>query len=174
VGQAEIFKIFGRDMVTDVILGYNCSGMCFIFANFLSFFCEIAPSPHSPISIFFTTTNNNNNYNYNDSSVFAYGQTSSGKSYTMTGSDDEKGLIPRICECLFFGIDEMKADNKTFRIQASYYEIYNEKVCEICCFSCCQPPPPPFPSTPHTIRFSLSHLHHIYKHMCDDDTYVFT
>lgn len=60
--------------------------------------------------------------------VFAYGQTSSGKSYTMTGSDEEKGLIPRICECLFYGIQQMKAEKKTFRIQASYYEIYNEKV----------------------------------------------
>jgi hypothetical protein len=47
VGQAEIFKIFGRDMVTDVILGYNCSGMCFIVANVLpAFVCVCVKSPH--------------------------------------------------------------------------------------------------------------------------------
>jgi centromeric protein E len=61
-------------------------------------------------------------------SVFAYGQTSSGKSHTMSGSGDHKGLIPRICDCLFHGIEQMKLEDKHFSVHASYYEIYNEKV----------------------------------------------
>lgn len=61
--------------------------------------------------------------------VFAYGQTSAGKSYTMMGDLDESarvGLIPRVCEQLF---DRMLDDsNMTYTIEVSYLEIYNERV----------------------------------------------
>ena len=33
-----------------------------------------------------------------NSCVFAYGQTASGKTYTMSGYGPEQGLIPRVCE----------------------------------------------------------------------------
>uniref|UniRef100_A0A670YC19 Kinesin-like protein KIF14 n=1 Tax=Pseudonaja textilis TaxID=8673 RepID=A0A670YC19_PSETE len=37
--------------------------------------------------------------------LFAYGQTGSGKSYTMMGfDDDERGIIPRFCQDLFYQI----------------------------------------------------------------------
>ncbi|XP_004697876.1 kinesin-like protein KIF16B isoform X2 [Echinops telfairi] len=61
--------------------------------------------------------------------VFAYGQTGSGKSYTMMGNSDDSGLIPRICEGLFSQINETtRWDERSFRTEVSYLEIYNERV----------------------------------------------
>ncbi len=62
--------------------------------------------------------------------VFAYGQTGSGKSFTMMGGqgDDQKGLIPRLCENLFENIGLKSSDDHLFKIEVSYMEIYNEKV----------------------------------------------
>jgi hypothetical protein len=62
--------------------------------------------------------------------IFAYGQTGSGKSYTMMGTDgtDDEGIIPRLCHDLFTRIDQEKSETKQFKVEASYMEIYNEKV----------------------------------------------
>eukprot|EP01060_Flectonema_neradi_P010355 TRINITY_DN17447_c0_g2_i1.p1 TRINITY_DN17447_c0_g2~~TRINITY_DN17447_c0_g2_i1.p1 ORF type:complete len:864 (+),score=168.17 TRINITY_DN17447_c0_g2_i1:95-2686(+) len=65
--------------------------------------------------------------------VFAYGQTSSGKTYTMMGSKTEPGVIPRLCRSLFEKIEEIKEQQnegkkKTVKVQVSFMEIYNEKV----------------------------------------------
>ncbi|XP_064808808.1 kinesin-like protein KIF16B [Oncorhynchus masou masou] len=64
-----------------------------------------------------------------DACVFAYGQSGSGKSYTMIGNPGDLGLIPRICDGLFCHISEMdQVDGVSFRIEVSYLEIYNERV----------------------------------------------
>jgi kinesin family protein 5 len=63
--------------------------------------------------------------------VFAYGQTSSGKTHTMEGviGDPEKqGIIPRIINDIFNHIYNMDDTNLEFHIKVSYYEIYNEKI----------------------------------------------
>ncbi|KAF0027320.1 hypothetical protein F2P81_020061 [Scophthalmus maximus] len=61
--------------------------------------------------------------------VFAYGQTGSGKSHTMMGHTGDKGLIPRICEGLFWEIAQRgKSDAVSFCTEVSYLEIYNERV----------------------------------------------
>ncbi|XP_029926556.1 uncharacterized protein kif16bb isoform X2 [Myripristis murdjan] len=61
--------------------------------------------------------------------VFAYGQTGTGKSYTMMGHTGDKGLIPRICEGLFCEMSQRnKSDELSFRTEVSYLEIYNERV----------------------------------------------
>jgi kinesin family protein 13 len=60
--------------------------------------------------------------------IFAYGQTGSGKSYTMMGPDDDKGIIPRLCQSLFEQIDANTDEHLNFKVQVSYMEIYNEKV----------------------------------------------
>ncbi|XP_055761861.1 kinesin-like protein KIF16B isoform X5 [Salvelinus fontinalis] len=61
--------------------------------------------------------------------IFAYGQTCSGKSYTMMGNPGDAGLIPRICEGLFSRIAGMtRWDEASFRTEVSYLEIYNERV----------------------------------------------
>lgn len=63
--------------------------------------------------------------------VFAYGQTGAGKSYTMMGSDiaDEsrRGLIPRITEQIFASIVAAPA-NIEWTVSAQYMEIYMEKI----------------------------------------------
>ncbi|KAG1468354.1 hypothetical protein G6F56_003878 [Rhizopus delemar] len=59
--------------------------------------------------------------------IFAYGQTGAGKSYSMMGYGEEKGIIPMTCSELFDRISGSH-DNLTYRVEVSYIEIYNEKV----------------------------------------------
>ena len=68
-----------------------------------------------------------------NASVFAYGQTSSGKTHSMMGlrdSDVLKGLIPRIIallwECVQAFLDENSKHDCV--LKASYLEIYNEEI----------------------------------------------
>ncbi|KAF2628733.1 kinesin-domain-containing protein [Macroventuria anomochaeta] len=69
-----------------------------------------------------------NGYN---GTVFAYGQTGAGKSYTMMGSDidDEagKGVIPRIVEQIFASI-LASPSNIEYTVRVSYMEIYMERI----------------------------------------------
>ncbi|KAJ2771978.1 hypothetical protein IWQ56_001571, partial [Coemansia nantahalensis] len=63
--------------------------------------------------------------------ILAYGQTSSGKTYTMMGgSGREAGLIPRIAQELFVRTDAESRSNPavSFHVEVSYLEIYNERV----------------------------------------------
>ncbi|DAZ97900.1 TPA: hypothetical protein N0F65_012163 [Lagenidium giganteum] len=81
-------------------------------------------------------------------SVFAYGQTSAGKTHTMMGDDSgrgvdgqnngRQGLTPRICHGLFDKIDASKAAARAsgvfvprFQVQVSYVEVYHEKVFDL-------------------------------------------
>uniref|UniRef100_A0A158P860 Kinesin-like protein n=1 Tax=Angiostrongylus cantonensis TaxID=6313 RepID=A0A158P860_ANGCA len=62
--------------------------------------------------------------------VFAYGQTSSGKTHTMEGTIDDpvmQGIIPRIVHDIFNHIYTMDTELE-FHIKVSYFEIYNEKI----------------------------------------------
>ncbi|XP_071825312.1 uncharacterized protein [Apostichopus japonicus] len=59
-----------------------------------------------------------------DGTIFAYGQTSSGKTHTMQGDANELGIIPRAVDELFDIID--KTPEREFLFRVSYMEIYNE------------------------------------------------
>ncbi|KAJ0410525.1 hypothetical protein ATCC90586_008332 [Pythium insidiosum] len=93
--------------------------------------------------------------------VLAYGQTGSGKTHTMVGEKTTKGkgIIPRVCEALFAGIDARRAKENdlaesveaatvtalaegkplpsttlkktVYTVQMSYCEIYKEKVYDL-------------------------------------------
>lgn len=69
-----------------------------------------------------------NGYN---GTVFAYGQTGAGKSYTMMGSDinDEvgKGVTPRIVQQIFASI-LASPGNIEYTVRVSYMEIYMERI----------------------------------------------
>ncbi|KAE8354043.1 P-loop containing nucleoside triphosphate hydrolase protein [Aspergillus coremiiformis] len=69
-----------------------------------------------------------NGYN---GTVFAYGQTGAGKSYTMMGSDIDddigKGIIPRIVEQIFASI-LTSPSNIEYTVRVSYLEIYMERI----------------------------------------------
>ncbi|CAN6166983.1 unnamed protein product [Urochloa humidicola] len=58
--------------------------------------------------------------------VFAYGQTNSGKTYTMRGSATEPGIIPLAVHDLFQRIEEHM--DREFLVRMSYMEIYNEDI----------------------------------------------
>ncbi|QCD99053.1 kinesin-like protein KIN-7N [Vigna unguiculata] len=58
--------------------------------------------------------------------AFAYGQTSSGKTFTMNGSETDAGVIPRAVRDIFATIDTMS--DREFLIRVSYMEIYNEEI----------------------------------------------
>lgn len=60
--------------------------------------------------------------------IFAYGQTGSGKSFTMMGSQENKGIIPRLCDLLFDNIAKQQSTELSYKVEVSYMEIYNEKV----------------------------------------------
>ncbi|KAJ1730427.1 hypothetical protein LPJ61_003013, partial [Coemansia biformis] len=63
--------------------------------------------------------------------ILAYGQTSSGKTYTMMGGGGkDAGLIPRISQELFVRVGDECGRNPavSFHVEVSYLEIYNEKV----------------------------------------------
>ncbi|XP_070567083.1 kinesin heavy chain-like isoform X2 [Ptychodera flava] len=62
--------------------------------------------------------------------IFAYGQTSSGKTHTMEGilgDPDLQGIIPRIVQDIFNYIYTMD-ENLEFHIKVSYFEIYMDKI----------------------------------------------
>lgn len=63
--------------------------------------------------------------------VFAYGQTSSGKTFTMSGPDltdpDMQGIIPRMVRTLFAHV-ENSPDSIEFTVKCSYSEIYKESI----------------------------------------------
>jgi len=61
--------------------------------------------------------------------IFAYGQTGTGKTYTMEGYPDPthlRGIIPRAFEHIFTSVEG--TPNKQFLIRASFLELYNEEI----------------------------------------------
>ena len=66
-------------------------------------------------------------------SLFAYGVTGAGKSYSMIGTQDSRGLIPRIYSSLFDSVLAEQAGSPArgqakYSIEVSFSEIYNERV----------------------------------------------
>ncbi|EDQ86912.1 uncharacterized protein MONBRDRAFT_21638 [Monosiga brevicollis MX1] len=62
--------------------------------------------------------------------IFAYGQTSSGKTHTMEGPNvdsEERGIIPRIVYNIFSYID-LAPETLEFTVRVSYFEIYMERI----------------------------------------------
>ncbi|VDN02732.1 unnamed protein product, partial [Thelazia callipaeda] len=58
--------------------------------------------------------------------IFAYGQTSSGKTYTIFGSDDSEGIVQMTLNTIFAKI--LQGSGKRYMLRLSCIEIYNEKV----------------------------------------------
>ncbi|ELK33227.1 Centromere-associated protein E [Myotis davidii] len=63
--------------------------------------------------------------------IFAYGQTASGKTFTMMGSGDYLGVIPRAIHDIFHKIE--KFPDREFLLRVSYMEIYNETITDLLC-----------------------------------------
>lgn len=64
-----------------------------------------------------------NGYN---GTIFVYGQTTSGKTYSMLGTSSSLGLLPCALQDVFQTIEE---DNEySYKVWISYLEIYNENI----------------------------------------------
>ncbi len=66
-----------------------------------------------------------------NATIFAYGQTASGKTFTMEGADItnavSRGIIPRTVSALFLGVGKADASIE-FTVKVAYIEIYMEKI----------------------------------------------
>ena len=59
--------------------------------------------------------------------IFCYGQTGTGKTFTMEGASGEnKGIIPNAFDHIFRAIET--SEDKEFLVRASFLEIYNEEI----------------------------------------------
>ncbi|KAK5692927.1 Kinesin-related motor protein [Elasticomyces elasticus] len=67
--------------------------------------------------------------------IFAYGQTGTGKTYTMSGDiadtlpiPDAAGIIPRALHSLFARLSEEDAEKCEYSVKCSFIELYNEEL----------------------------------------------
>ncbi|XP_018429368.1 PREDICTED: kinesin-like protein KIF3C [Nanorana parkeri] len=66
--------------------------------------------------------------------IIAYGQTGTGKTYTMQGfwaESDKKGVIPNSFDHIFTHIS--RSQNQQYLVRASYLEIYQEEIRDLLC-----------------------------------------
>ena len=64
-------------------------------------------------------------------SILMYGQTTSGKTFTMLGSQRQPGILPCTVRDVFKGLTASGANNLSSGskvVQISYLEIYNESI----------------------------------------------
>lgn len=71
-----------------------------------------------------------------NATILAYGQTGTGKTYTMegfkySGTDPQRGIVPRSMEEIFRFIQMQSSQNTTFMVRASYLQIYNEVISDL-------------------------------------------
>jgi kinesin family protein 5 len=62
-----------------------------------------------------------------NATIFAYGTTGSGKTFTMFGDEKNKGIIPRSCETIF-SIINSKDEVIEANMKCSFLEIYREQI----------------------------------------------
>ena len=77
-----------------------------------------------------------------NATIFAYGQTGTGKTYTMEGFSEgatmtqsqgveARGIIPRAIEQIFEHIQRHASPRMRFLVRASYLQIYNEQISDL-------------------------------------------
>jgi centromeric protein E len=66
-----------------------------------------------------------------NSVIFAYGQTASGKTFTLSGSEEEPGIIPRAMKDVFRFIKSEEGKGREYLLRCSYLEIYNETIFDL-------------------------------------------
>jgi Kinesin motor domain len=71
-----------------------------------------------------------------NATLLAYGQTGTGKTYTMEGfsydgQNPNRGIIPRSIEDIFRYIREKADPQSTFMVRCSYLQIYNENISDL-------------------------------------------
>ena len=72
----------------------------------------------------------NNIFEGFNSTLFAYGSTGSGKTYTMMGTETNPGIVFR-CINQILNIMENNGINAQYDLQITYFEIYNENIYDL-------------------------------------------
>ena len=104
----------------------------FIFSPKKFIFDKIYPSNYESQFIYQETCQDTikNLINGINGSIFMYGQTTSGKTFTMLGSPNSPGILPCTLNDIFILINKSLNynENINYNIYCSYIEIYNEKI----------------------------------------------
>ena len=66
-----------------------------------------------------------------NATVFAYGATGSGKTYTMVGSDSDPGLMLLSMRDIFQSIAKESEGSNNYDVTCSYCEVYNEQLYDL-------------------------------------------
>lgn len=71
-----------------------------------------------------------------NATLIAYGQTGTGKTYTMEGfkfmgTDAQRGIVPRAAEAIFSYIQSSNGANTKFMVRVAYLQVYNEVVSDL-------------------------------------------
>lgn len=64
-----------------------------------------------------------------NSTLFAYGMTGSGKTYSMRGEDHDPGFVRLAIDDIFYAMELLSS--RTMELSVSYLEIYNEKLVDL-------------------------------------------
>jgi kinesin family protein 3/17 len=90
--------------------------------------------------------------------IFAYGQTGTGKTHTMDGlpTPDGQGIIPNSFDHVFSEV-ENSASGKQWMVRASFLEIYNEEVSARSMHPCAWASHSRFHQARHTILAAWAH-----------------
>lgn len=121
ITQEEIFRVIGIPTATACLQGNN-----FAIHSYL---------------IYYTGYNG---------SIFAYGQTGAGKTYTIQGQSldislnqsltseekEKRGILPRVVEYMFSNIESSHdtSSNVRYTVRCNYLEIYNEHIIDLVLF----------------------------------------
>ncbi|KAL0461907.1 UNVERIFIED_CONTAM: Kinesin-like protein KIN-8B [Sesamum latifolium] len=65
-----------------------------------------------------------------NATIFAYGSTGSGKTYTMVGTQDDPGLMVLSLNTIFYLIEKDNSSDD-FEVTCSYLEVYNEVIYDL-------------------------------------------
>jgi hypothetical protein len=69
-----------------------------------------------------------------NAAIIAYGQTGTGKTYTMEGVHDDpfhQGIVPRAIKDIFRSISADNTPHNQYLVRASYLQIYNEVISDL-------------------------------------------
>lgn len=69
-----------------------------------------------------------------NATIIAYGQTGTGKTYTMEGVHEDsfhQGIVPRAIKDIFAAISADTAQDHRYLVRASFFQIYNEVITDL-------------------------------------------
>ncbi|GET87956.1 flagellum attachment zone protein 7 [Leishmania tarentolae] len=139
-GQDQVYAYVGKPIVGNTLDGYNgCvfaygqtgSGKTFTMLGYAPSTSDIRARKES----FPSASNSMDNSSPLDGSVEPFESDDGDDVVDKTGLDPNElqGIIPRACTDLFDGLRAKRAKDSdfTYRVEVSYYEIYNEKVFDL-------------------------------------------